>query len=134
MTKTQQHTPGPWKYERIGNGIKIMNAGGYVLTSTNDGLAYEKAHAANAARIVTCVNFLEGDLTTNEINAGAMKYGQLNRLHSEAIAERDALRGQVAALREALQSTIDVNERRAADHRLIAMAIARAALAATEPK
>lgn len=112
-----QHTPGPWYASAIrthgadprmnGCDIGAENNSNVALALHQPEDREPRETVANARRIVACVNFLEGQITTAEIEAGAMKYGQLNDSYRAAVLERDALRKRIEVVRADLVDAID---------------------------
>jgi len=86
-TKPEGHTPGSLRVHETGS-IYVRSL--YVATTVGE------AEKANARRIVACWNACEG-LSTEELEAGLFLSGP------SALAERDALRLQVAELAGALR-------------------------------
>ena len=94
-----RHTAGPWSHEYDGalfgrDGTPLLDSGDRAVT------------LANAARIVACVNFCEGKDNTTQGLIDYTECGGLTGLFAErnkALADRDALRAQVAELTAALR-------------------------------
>lgn len=117
-TKQAQHTPGPWSSPSAGiygGPIVDQYATGPLIatTGTRAILSSMRKHGrdtlyeteANARRIVACVNACEG-ISTDDLHNGQSRAGEQLTGYGQACAERDALRAEVARLREALQKVL----------------------------
>lgn len=113
MSTEQKHTPGPWQVFSVGTTTLISQqidsegrfAHASVLFPTFHpcGLAAARAEQeANAARIVACVNFLEGIPTQAIVNDGSID----GMLAYALETERD-LRAEVERLKLSLRSAVD---------------------------
>jgi len=105
IMKEMKHTPGPWIFGRTGDDKRLILGGPYRSyacsvqihqTPRHMGLDDEPIREANAARIVACVNALEGIENPSAFVAASTE------AHVQAVLllndERDARRELVEAL------------------------------------
>ncbi|MGP1677878.1 MAG: hypothetical protein ACTS6J_12055 [Burkholderiales bacterium] len=105
---TTTHTMEPWHWEREPNGQYTVNVGGingrgmHVAYIAPQGTGAAMLEAANARRIVACINTLDG-ITTDELERG-------NKMFRNLIEECYALRQDKLDLLAALKTFTDAND------------------------
>lgn len=100
-----KHTPGNWRYEAETKTIRSVPTNYWLATMDSWDGAID--NAANAARIVACVNACERIEHPESLRENL---DELGRRFNAAKTERDNLRAEVKLLREALAAFINLRE------------------------